>query len=162
MDQSVPCMKLTWSFSLQKSIPRVLVALEWWHDWNIFLLWFVMDGFKIVCLNARLIGWGIVVAKCLNLDACFVGKPMANWDFVIPDREPDTKHTMEDPDVEYILGLPNNLVVVHTLHFLMPPINDLCGLSSWWWRMFSSSIPKFASFRVAKHCLRCFRPRRHF
>jgi hypothetical protein len=58
-----------------------------------------VDGFRIVCLNARLIGLGIEVAKCLTLDACFVGKIMANWDFVPPDRESNTKHTMEEPHV---------------------------------------------------------------
>jgi hypothetical protein len=44
-------------------------------------------------------GLGIEVAKCLMLDACFVGKTMANWDFVLPDHEPNTKHTMEEPHI---------------------------------------------------------------
>ena len=40
---------------------------------------------------------------------------MAEWDFVLPNWEPDTKHTTEDPDVAYIHGLPNDLMWLHIL-----------------------------------------------
>lgn len=44
---------------------------------------------------------------------------MADWNIVLPVCEPDTKHTIEDPNVAYISGLPNELVVAHILHFLL-------------------------------------------
>ena len=128
-----------------------------------------MDGFKIVCLNAPFDWLGHCGYKMLEIDACFVGKTISNWEFVIPDREPGTKHTMGDLDVEYIPDLPNNLVVAHILFFLMLTCDplfrvvsndvslvcDLRGLNGQW-RWLISSTPNFTSFGVAKTLLEMF------
>lgn len=37
---------------------------------------------------------------------------MASWNIVLLEREPIMKYTMEELEVAYIHGLPNDLVVV--------------------------------------------------
>lgn len=108
-----------------------------------------------------------------NLDAWSVGKDTADWNFVLPVCEPDTKHTIEDPNVAYISGLPNELVVAHILPFLLHACDRLlrvvpndvslmCDLRGYNrnWRWLISFTLNFTSLRVVKHWLRSLRGHR--
>ena len=88
--------------------------------------------------------------------------------------ERDTKYTMEDPYVAYILGLPNDSMVVHILSLLLlacdpllmaisndvSPTCDRRGLNGQW-RWLISSTPNFFPLHVVKHHLRCLRSHRY-
>ena len=88
--------------------------------------------------------------------------------------EPQTKYTMDDPEVAYIPYLPKDLVVDTFLPHLIAACNPLSrvvssDVSPMWnlgalnreWRWLVSSMPNYASFRVVKHSLSNFKGRRH-
>jgi hypothetical protein len=146
----------------KKSIPCVLEQLKWIHDLTPLLFWLNMDLYACL-LTLRL-------THAWNLDAWSVGNDTADWNFVLPVCEPDTKHTIEDPDVAYIPGLPNELVVAPILHFLLHACdwllkvvpNDvslMCDLRGYNrdWKWLILSTLNFSSLRVVKHQLRILR-----
>lgn len=55
---------------------------------------------------------------------------MASWNFALPKCEPNTKYIIKDSNVAYILGFPNDLVVVHDLPCLLSAYNPLLKVVS--------------------------------
>lgn len=107
-------------------------------------------------------------------DISLVGTNMASWNFVLPNRDPNTKHTIEDLNIAHILVFPKiwlwrifALVLwLHVTLWLGPCSMMCCSCANSVDLIvngdgFVSSTPNFASFCVVKHCLRDFWSCRH-
>ena len=82
---------------LKKSISHVLVVPKWRHDLTHSFVVIAWKNSRLFCLNACLIGLGIMVATCLK-SWCMLGrKDHGRLGLCYTRCEPHTKHTMEDP-----------------------------------------------------------------